>query len=522
MKPVMFFLVNSIDIVRGGLTKAALNQASFFAEMGYETHILTFNFNTKYPLIRKKLLELDKVHKDVMIHNMYETFEGYNEPLIITEPTKKRELVELSEGMVMDKREGHNAYRLFKNGLYVKYISLNEDGSIHFIDFFNENRYRTKREEYDPWGNLKKVTYMDLLLNKPRQIIYYDNDGKAYFTQWNDPSKNKVQRILLFNKQGALTNTFVNDNFSHKLHWLQNIIDKFVSNKAVIVSDARNTDEILIKFNHPNVAKIWRLHSGHLGHPYNESAEIASTVEMGFNNINTFDAAVLLTEEQRVDIEKRIGPQRNLKVIPHYHKTQTNPFKFIFSPIKRDQKLAIVISRFATMKRIDHIIKGFKIVVEKIPEARLEIWGYGDQKDNLERLIKELHLGKNIQIKGFTQDPDKKYQKASFSVMASKQEGFCLSILESMSNQTPVISYDFKYGPSDMIKSGENGFVVENGNIEELANKMIYLFENPDIALEMGKKAKKHVEKNFGKDKYKERWLEVVDFALKQKFGKDY
>lgn len=54
MKPTMLFLINSIDIERGGLTRASLKQASFFAEMGYETKMITFNFNPNYPKIDRK------------------------------------------------------------------------------------------------------------------------------------------------------------------------------------------------------------------------------------------------------------------------------------------------------------------------------------------------------------------------------------------------------------------------------------------------------------------------------------
>src|SRR5699024_9244023 len=187
MRPKMFFLMNSIDINRGGLTKASLKQASFFAEMGYETHMLTFNFNPRNPIIRKKLVDMKRVHKDVIIHNMYEDLEGYNDFLLNNVPPKKASLTQLSEGLTIDKREGHNAYRIFDNGLYKKYISLhNNSDSLHFIDYFDENRYRTRRETFDLWGNLKRVAFMDLPLNKPRQIIYYNNKGNAHLTQWNN------------------------------------------------------------------------------------------------------------------------------------------------------------------------------------------------------------------------------------------------------------------------------------------------------------------------------------------------
>lgn len=72
----MFFLIGSLDVQRGGLTKASLAQANTFAEMGYDTHILTFNFDTRYERIRSKLIELGQLNENVKVLNLYEELCG--------------------------------------------------------------------------------------------------------------------------------------------------------------------------------------------------------------------------------------------------------------------------------------------------------------------------------------------------------------------------------------------------------------------------------------------------------------
>ncbi|ASN04121.1 glycosyltransferase [Virgibacillus necropolis] len=519
MKPTMYFLMNSIELERGGLTRASLKQASFFAELGYDTYMLTFNFNPKYPRIRKKLIEMNKVHKDVTILNMYEELEGNREPVLNDRRSKKVSIKDLTEGKAYDKREEYDAYRVYDNGLYTKYIALNKDGSLEFIDYFNENRYRTKRDTYDLWGNLKKVTYMDFPLNKPRQIIYYNNNGKAYLTQWNNPKNNKVQRLLLFNQDSSIKKTFVNDDVTHKVDWLTEVINRTANDKCVVISDTRSTDEVLINFEHPKAATIWRLHSSHLDEPFEVDSPITKAVKDGIENVDKFNAAVFLTEEQKQDVIRRIGNEAPYQVIPHYHENNNGKsIKKLVSKTKKNTKLGVVVSRLSTLKRIDNIIKAFHITVEKVPDAQLEIWGTGDQFETLEKLIIDLKLEKNVFMKGYTHTPDDIYQKGIFSALTSKKEGFALSVMESMYNKTPVISYDIKYGPNDMIVNNENGFIVENGNIEELSAKMTYMFENPQKTIEMGKNANDYIENHFSKDIYKEKWLEVVDFALKNKF----
>lgn len=522
MKPVILFLINSIDIERGGLTRASLKQASFFAEMGYETKMVTFNFNPKYPLIRKKLVEMNKVHKDVTILNMYEELEGHDEHLLINKQTYRPSLEQLTNGLPYDKRSGHNAFRVYNNGIYVKYISFHGNGTLDFIDFFNENRYRTKREVYDPWGNLKKVTYMDFPLNKPRQIIYLDNDNNVYCTQWNNPKTGKVQRILLFNKDGSIAKTYVNDDISHKVDWLNQIVNRITDQKIAIISDTRSTDDVLLNFKHDRAVKIWRLHSTHLDTPYTEDSGIAPRLINQFKYMDTFDAAVFLTDEQKNDVEKIVEKNVNFHVVPHYHESPDSPKKFFFKSLVNkteiNEKLAVVVSRLSTLKRIDHIIRAFEIVVKEIPDAQLEIWGKGDQEIALKTLISDLDLASNVYLKGYTNTPDQIYKKGLFSILTSKSEGFALSVLESMYNRTPVISYKIKYGPTDMIVDNENGYLVDNEDISLLAEKMISMFKDPERSKKMGENARRYIDQHFNKNIYKEKWLNVINSALENKF----
>ena len=88
----------------------------------------------------------------------------------------------------------------------------------------------------------------------------------------------------------------------------------------------------------------------------------------------------------------------------------------------------------------------------------------------------------------YTTDLAEIYGKSLFTILSSRYEGFGLVILESMYQSTPVISYDVPFGPKDIIDNGVDGILVENKNIGELANKMAYLLDNPDQAIEMGKR----------------------------------
>jgi glycosyltransferase involved in cell wall biosynthesis len=514
MKPTMYFLMNSIDLMRGGLTRASLKQASYFAEMGYDTYMLTFNYNARYPSIRKKLIQMNKVHKDVKILNMYEDLEEVKHNFTLEEEPKKANLSDLAGDGYLDKRKDHNAYRVYSNGLYIKYISLHEDDSLDFIDYFNENRYRTRREHYDPNGKLKAVAYMDYVQNKPRQTIYYNNIGNAYLSVWETPSTGKVNRINLFNKDGSIKKVHLNGLEKRKIAWIKKMIKN--SNNPIVISDTRSTDQLLIDLNSTNALKFWRIHSSHVAHPFKPDSPITKKIQVGIDNLDEFDAVLVLTEEQKNDIISRYGELSNIYVVPHYYEHfSSNPLKPLFRKIQKNPNLAVIVSRFSTLKRIDHTIKAFKKVVEQIPEAKLEIWGFGDEQSHYESLIKELSLSDNVLLKGYSYEPEKIYGRGLFSVLTSKSEGFALSILESMANETPVISYPIKYGPSDLIQHKQTGIILEEESIDKLAEEMISLFNNPKTAKKMGEEAYKFVRNSFGKEMYEQKWNEVINNVQK-------
>ncbi|NQE00485.1 glycosyltransferase, partial [Staphylococcus xylosus] len=111
----------------------------------------------------------------------------------------------------------------------------------------------------------------------------------------------------------------------------------------------------------------------------------------------------------------------------------------------------------------------------------LDIYGRGEfgQVSVIENLIFDLGIQNKVHIHGFTNDPSYEFQKSKASLLTSSFEGFGLSVMESINVGCPVISYDVKYGPSEIINHGKNGYLVEKNNIEQLTKYMIDIIENP-------------------------------------------
>lgn len=101
-------------------------------------------------------------------------------------------------------------------------------------------------------------------------------------------------------------------------------------------------------------------------------------------------------------------------------------------------------------------------------------------------------------------------QNSLATLFTSNFEGLGMVVLESMLNLTPVISYDIHYGPADFIDNGENGYLVEQGDIEKLAEHMLELLENPEKAIEMGDLARDNVLNQINEENLFNKWENVL------------
>lgn len=523
VKPRIIFLLNSIDINKGGLTHASLRQASTFADAGYETHLLTFTYNQRFRSICDYLVKMGKVNKKVNIRNMFEEYSGYTNKDKINIKTVDPFDVP-SKSYSVSQRKGHNAFRYFNNGVYEKYVSLTEDNILDFIDYFNISRYRTKRVYYNLFGDIDRVKYFNYENNKVQQEFFYDKFQKVFLTIWYKAKSGEKTRIIHFDSKHNIISETIGDEIPYKLHWLNQVLNEKDA-KTILISDTRSTDRLLVHLDHKCAKTIIRPHSNHLKNAEDPTSDLNDRNKYAIENIKNVDALVVLTEKQRQDIIKRFGYEDKIFAIPNYYETPSRKITGLRSLVSnienitqinrsRDTTKVVIVSRFSTIKNIDHVIHAFKKVVEQVPQATLEIWGQGDEESSYKTLIEDYYLKKNIKIKGYAKHPEKKYQSSALSVVTSKAEGFSLSVMESMVNSTPVISYDLRYGPSDMIEDGINGFLIPQNDIDALADKIIYMLQYPRKAREMGKAARKTMNTQFNKKNYQNIWFSLVNQLL--------
>ena len=127
----------------------------------------------------------------------------------------------------------------------------------------------------------------------------------------------------------------------------------------------------------------------------------------------------------------------------------------------------LAVGRLNPVKDFISLIK----MVSKLDEKyHLTIVGEGDEKDNLLNLIDSLKLNKRVSLIGFQTNPYKYMKQADMLVLTSKYEGFPNVLLEANACGTPVVAFECPGGIGEIVDDGVNGFLVECGNINELAN----------------------------------------------------
>lgn len=208
---------------------------------------------------------------------------------------------------------------------------------------------------------------------------------------------------------------------------------------------------------------------------------------------------VTLTNKDKDFIQEKYKP-KDCECIPNAVPFHLNNYNF-----NPNCKTVLAIGRLTYQKGYDMLIESYSLIAAKYPDWKLIIVGddYGD-KNLLDNKITKYGLKNNIFIYPATKNIQNYYKEASFFVMSSRYEGLPMVLLEAMSFGLPLISFDCPTGPAEII-SDENGYLVENGNIEEFAIRMELLMSNSELLINKSK-GSQCVVKNFSKDRINALW----------------
>jgi len=216
------------------------------------------------------------------------------------------------------------------------------------------------------------------------------------------------------------------------------------------------------------------------------------------SKLKKLDQFVVLTHEDR-----QAWPElSNVSVIP-------DPLSFV--PTQQSsltEKRVIAVGRYVYQKGFDLLLQAWALVEKQYPDWQLAVFGDGD-RISYEQQMKDLGINENhCHLNGPTTNIQQEYANSSVFVFSSRFEGFGMVLVEAMACGLPVVSFACPCGPKDIVLDGEDGLLVENGNVEALASAMSRLMSDEALRLSMSQAGKQNVQR-FSIEQIAERWKAV-------------
>lgn len=177
------------------------------------------------------------------------------------------------------------------------------------------------------------------------------------------------------------------------------------------------------------------------------------------------------------------------------------------------ERIILNVGRFTWQKNQKMLIRAFSKIAPM--DWKLVIVGKGKLENELKNEIEASGLSHSIELKGPNSEIHEMYNRAGIFAFPSRFEGFPNALLEALHFGIPSISTDCPYGPSELIKSCENGFLIESDNQVQLEEMLKLLIEDQTLRDLMSRNAIESTE-SFRESKIIEIWNSLFKEFLTQ------
>ncbi len=209
---------------------------------------------------------------------------------------------------------------------------------------------------------------------------------------------------------------------------------------------------------------------------------------------------VLQTERSRSFFSKRVG--KTAVILPN----SLNPL-FIRPAFQGEREKRIVsVGRMDANKNHEMMIHAFANLAAKYPEYTLTIYGDGELRSHLEKLIASLELSDKVFLPGVILNVADEIEKASLFLLTSYSEGVSNALIEAMALGLPAIATDVPSGGTvELIEHGKNGWIIPVGDETALVKAMDKLLSDRELAESLGAQARK-IQERFAPERVNRQW----------------
>ncbi|MBK8785150.1 MAG: glycosyltransferase family 4 protein [Chitinophagaceae bacterium] len=156
----------------------------------------------------------------------------------------------------------------------------------------------------------------------------------------------------------------------------------------------------------------------------------------------------------------------------------------------------ITVGRIEIIKGHHFLIDAMPAILEVFPQTKLLVLGDGTEKANCEKRVKEANLEKNVEFMGFVEQPYQYINNSDIVIQPSFFESFGLVFIEGLALKTPIVAFDVPAG-NEILENNKTALLVNKGDSKALAEKIIYLLQNPDVAKQIAENAYEKYKSEF-------------------------
>lgn len=505
---MLFFLNDGIQAKQSGIEHAQIQRLQLFKANNEPAKIVTRQYSN----------ELHKITNDSGIddQDFVNMFDYFQDARIV--PQREITIKDIPIDPSWQRKSNGINYSYSRNGKVILYIRRRNDAAKHIINL----------QFFDHFGKLLKVKWYDVRGFISVEHIY-DWTGQIATENYYKPNgelaiqvstlKNKGNEDLksyhLFNYKGHDYQFADFDTFSSFF------LDQLVTDKnicgdgpvGIIADRVYENGWAVLNMKH-RVPRYLQLHNDHVN--YNNDmmhSTLNYNYEWGLRHITDWDGVIALTPQQQKDVKERFGKfgvpifRVPSAVIPDDVINAPHvPFK------NRKKHYVVTVARLSPEKQQEHIIAAWPQILKKVPDAKLDLWGYAneDYDKKLKKQISELNLEDSIHLRGYTTDVSRIDEEAQLMVLPTRVEGLSIALVEAEAHGLPAIANDVKYGPSDIIIDGKDGLLTKDGDIDGLAQAVISLLTDEKRLEEMSKNAYEDRKRYSGPSVMK-LWYEVIN-----------
>lgn len=224
--------------------------------------------------------------------------------------------------------------------------------------------------------------------------------------------------------------------------------------------------------------------------------------------VRKFDKFVVLTREDA----GYWGALPNLEVIPNAALEIPGQARNDDSgACRQDCRRVIAVGRLDYQKGFDRLLDAWAQIPAAVREGwTLDIFGQGEWMQMLQEQIGRLGIGDSAHLCGPTRQIFEEYGRSAFLAMSSHYEGFPMVMIEAMACGLPVVSFDYPCGPKDIIREGENGLIVPEGDIPALADAMGRLMADTALREQMSEAAR-DVTRTYSEENVMNQWKQCFE-----------